>query len=368
MLRTACVLTATLALLATSAQAGIKTGLKEGNPNLKSAGPLAIGPGGILFVADPKSAAVFAIDTQDPGGDASKVNLNIQGIDGKVAALLGTTADRILINDLIVNPTSGNVYLSVSRGRGPDATPVLLRIGKSGKISEVSLKNVKFAKATLPNPPADKVTGSGRRARNKRMESITDLAFVDGRLFIAGLSNEEFASKLHSIPFPFKKTDAGVSVEIFHGAHGKLETRSPIRTFVKYDIAGEPHLLAAYTCTPLVKFPVSALKAGKKLMGTTVAELGSGNRPLDMIVYEKGGKKFLLLSNNRRGVMKISTDKLDRKEGITERVSRGGKAGQTYETIENLKGVVQLDRLNKENAVVLIQTESGTNLKTVPLP
>ena len=103
-------------------------------------------------------------------------------------------------------------------------------------------------------------------------------------------------------------------------------------------------------------------------MGTTVAELGNGNRPLDMIVYEKGGKKFLLLSNSRRGVMKISTEKLDRKEGITKPVARGEKAGQTYETIESLKGVVQLDRLNKENAVVLVKTETGTNLKTVPLP
>jgi hypothetical protein len=31
-------------------------------------------------------------------------------------------------------------------------------------------------------------------------------------------------------------------------------------------------LLAAYTCTPLVQFPISDLKAGAKLKGKTLAE------------------------------------------------------------------------------------------------
>ena len=33
-------------------------------------------------------------------------------------------------------------------------------------------------------------------------------------------------------PFPFKTADNGTSVEIYHGAHGQFETRSPVRTFV----------------------------------------------------------------------------------------------------------------------------------------
>ena len=41
--------------------------------------------------------------------------------------MLGTDSKQIAINDLAVNPLSGNVYLSVSRGRGPDAIPVLVR-------------------------------------------------------------------------------------------------------------------------------------------------------------------------------------------------------------------------------------------------
>jgi hypothetical protein len=34
--------------------------------------------------------------------------------------------------------------------------------------------------------------------------------------------------------------------------------------------------------------------------GKTVAELGNRNRPIDMIVYEKDGKEFLLIANNSR--------------------------------------------------------------------
>ena len=60
------------------------------------------------------------------------------------------------------------------------------------------------------------------------------MAFIDGRLYVAGLSNEEFASKLRSMPYPFASVDHGTSVEIFHGTHGQFETRSPVYTFVPY--------------------------------------------------------------------------------------------------------------------------------------
>lgn len=366
MFKKALVVIAGLALLATAAEASVKSGLKEGSPQLKSAGPLAFGPEGILFVADSRAASVFAIDTLDTAGDPSKAEFNIDQLDGKIAALLGTTSRDILINDLAVNPLSGNAYLSVSRGRGPDAVPVLLRADSSGKISEVSLEKVGFAKADLPNAPEDKLTGQGRRRRNKRLESITDMAYLDGRLIVAGLSNEEFASKLRMIPFPFTETDAGTSVEIFHGSHGRFETRSPVRTFVSFDVGGEPHLLAAYTCTPLVKFRVDQLNPGSKLQGTTVAELGNRNRPLDMIVYNKDGEDFLLMANSRRGVMKITTENLDQAEPITERVR--DKAGQAYETIAQLEGVVQLDRLNDRSALVVVESEGESRLQSVPLP
>ncbi len=190
------------------------------------------------------------------------------------------------------------------RGQGTNATAALLRVDGAGKIDVVALDKVKYSKVDLPNAPAAAADAS---PRNPRTSSVTDMAFVDGRLYVAGLSNEEFSSKLRSVPYPFTAVDGGTSVEIYHGNHGAFETRSPVYTFVPYKVNGETNLIAGYLCTPLVKFPVNSLQPGAKVLGTTIAELGNRNRPLDMIVYKKDGKEFLLMSNNSRGVMKIPT-------------------------------------------------------------
>lgn len=343
--------------------------MKQGKAEFKSIGPLAFGPNGILFVADTKAAAIVAIDTGDTSSKAASKQLQVEGINQKLAALLGTSADQIIIDDMVVNPASRNVYLAVSRGRGPDATPVLVRVKGDGQPEVVSLDSVKFSRAELPDAPVDGVVGQGNRQSNPRRESITDIAFLEDRVLVAGLSNEEFASTLRAIPFPFKTVANGTSVEIYHGAHGRFETRSPVRTFVPFKVGNEPQLLAAYTCTPLVQFPLSDLKPGAKIKGKTIAELGNRNRPLDMIVYQKDGKDYLLLANSSRGIMKIDTDQIEKAESITEPVSGGGKKGVTYETIESWTGIDQLDRLDPQNAVVLRRAEGGSlNLESMPLP
>ena len=180
------------------------------------------------------------------------------------------------------------------------------------------------------------------------------------------------SSPRHCVPlrFPFTEADNGTSVEIFHASHGRIETKSPVRTFVPFDIGGKPYLLASYTCTPLVTFPISQLTPDTKVTGKTVAELGNHNRPLDMIVYEQDGQRFVMMANSKRGVMKFSTEGIDQADALTERVK--DKAGLPYQTIEELKGVVQLDRLDDASAIVLVATEAKRgekyDLKTVPLP
>jgi hypothetical protein len=331
-------------------------------------GPITFGPDGILFVADTKAAAVVAIATGDTKAGSGSKALKVEGINQKVAALLGSSADQVLVDDMAVNPVSRNVYLAVSRGRGPDATPVLVRVKSDAEPEVVKLDKVKFSRAELPDAPTDGVVGEGNRRSNPRQESITDIAFLEDRLLIAGLSNEEFASTLRAIPFPFKTVANGTSVEIYHGAHGRFETRSPVRTFVPFKVGNEAHLLAAYTCTPLVQFPLSELKPGAKIKGKTIAELGNRNRPLDMIVYQKDGKDYLLLANSSRGIMKIDTDQIEKAEKIETHV-KDGKKGVAYETIESWKGIDQLDRLDAKNAVVLRRgTEGALNLESLPLP
>ncbi len=351
---------------AVAAAAEPTASLKQGNAELKSAGPLAFGPEGILFVGDTRGAALFAIDTGDHARATEKRAVKVENLAGKVADMLGTKAGQIQINDLAVNPLSGNVYLSIARGRGPEAIPMIVRINASGQPEELSLENIRFARTNVPNAPSPDKKERGQSLRN---ESITDLAYVDGRVFLAGLSNEEFSSRLIAIPFPFGGEEAdGASIEIYHGAHGRLETKSPIRTFAAYRIENQPYLMAAYTCTPLVKVPVSALKAGAHVKGTTIAELGNRNRPLDMIVYRKDGKDYIFMTNNSRGVMKIRTEGAGTAEAITEPVKGGGTRGLGYETIGSLKGVVQMDQLDDRRAVILTENQGKMDLETIDLP
>ena len=252
-------------------------------PALASIGPLTFGPDGTLFAADNQGAAIFALDlgAQVNGGVAGAKALD--ALDEKLAALLGTGAREVSVTDLAVHPRTRNAYVSVMRGQGAGAAPALFRIDGAGQIANVSLQTVKFQKVELPNAP---VANAAAR-QNPRTQVVTDMAFADGRLWVAGLSNEEFASKLRAIPYPFATVDRGVSVEIYHGNHKAVETRSPVNAFVPYTINNQQHLIAGYTCTPLVKFPIADLKAGDKVRGTTIAEFGAGNRVLDMIVYKQ---------------------------------------------------------------------------------
>lgn len=351
-------------LLAVGASSALADhGLKKGTPDIRQAGSLAFGPDGILFVGDSVGAAIFAIDTGDNTGATSEAAINIEGINKKIAAMVGSSLKEVMINDMVVNPSSGNIYFSVSRGRGPDAAPILFKADQKGNLSEVDLEEVAFAKATFDNAPESR---RDRRGRNPRMNAITDIQFTDGKVVVAGLSNEEFASKLRVLDFPFRGNDTATSIEVYHGAHGRLETASPVRTFITY----ENTVLAAYTCTPLVTIPVADLK-GEKILGKTVAELGNRNNPLDMIVYKKGEQDYLLLSNSARGVMKLKLSKseIDAAEAIQSRVSGGGTAGLPYETLTQFENVVQLDKLGEEHAVMLVANSTDSvDLKTIALP
>jgi hypothetical protein len=346
---------------ATAGRAGVTAAVPETGPALESVGPLTFGPDGVLFAADPRGATIFALDlgAQANGGKAGAAD--VSSIDAKIAALLGTETSAIAVTDLAIHPKTHNAYIAVMRGTGADARPALLRVDGDGALQPIALDKLAYTKVALTNAPAP---AEGRR--NPRTDSVTDMSFVSGKLIVAGLSNEEFASKLRSFSYPFVAADPGTSVEIFHGNHGQLETRSPVYTFIPYTIDSKPYVIASYTCTPLVRFSMESLK-GSKVVGTTIAELGAGNRPLDMILYKKDGKEFLLMSNNSRGVMKIPTAEFGTAPGITAKVT-SETGGIGYEKVTSMTGVEQMDLLDAQRSIVLARTASGLNLSAVALP
>jgi hypothetical protein len=342
--------------------------LTTGKVPLMSAGALAFGPSGILFVGDSIGGSVVAIDTQDTKAAASAVKINVEGVDTKIAALVGITPDQIILNDVAVNPVSKNVYLSASRGRGPDAMPLIMRVDATGKVSPVSLDNAKFAAVSLTDSPV--ANPSARQ--NPRVQTITDMSYVNGNLIVAGLSNEEWSSALRSIPYPFNAAPKGATLQIWHSSHGKYETESPIRTFVPYTIAGQQYVLAAYTCTPLVKIPVSDLKPGAKVKGVEIADLGAGNQPLDMVPYKKGGHDYILIANSSFGVVKLKADNLETYTAINAPTITD-VAGVPYDKITELANVRHLAQVDDGN-VLLLSGKTGNgqagsmNLSTIALP
>ena len=241
---------------------------------------------------------------------------------------------------------------------------LILRADRAGRITELDLEGTPHTSVDLVDQPdEDKVD---RRGNALRADTITDLGYSAGKVIVAGLSNEEFASTLRAIPYPFSKAQKGASIEIWHGAHGQYETNAPIRTFISYEFDGEPEIVASYTCTPLVRIPVAKLTPGAKVMGTTIAELGNMNRPLDMIAYRKDGSDFILMANSNRGVMKVHADNLGDYGPITHKIA--ATHGVPYDTIAELQGVRRLDRLDEGTALAMVATGEALNLTTIALP
>ena len=330
--------------------------LKMGTPEVKSISSLTFGPEGILFIGDSKSATVYAVNTKDTKIPASVSPINVQGIDQKIASLLGTTVDNISILDIAVNPVSKKLYLAIQSG---DGTPVLMTLSED-KFSPVSLSNVEFAEVQLNNSPG--VDEKDGRGRSLRVSTISDIEYTDGKLMVSGISNKEFSSTFRSIPFPFTDSQDYASLEIFHAAHGRYETTSPIKAFTTGNVNGKLYLIASYTCTPLVLFPMDELKAGTHVKGRTIAEMGSGNQPLDLISMEKDGKSYLVMANSRHPVFQVDFKDIESFEGsLTEPLADNVKTEGVDFVSTPLTNVQQLAKFD-DNMMVFLQKKPNGSL------
>lgn len=339
-----------------------------GTPKITSMSQLSFGPQGILFIGDSKSATLFAIALDDKTKESKEIKVQIPDLEGKIADLLGARKTDILVHDVAVNPLSKNIYLAVSRGRTKgdsfwklpgdleDAT-ILIRIKNGKDFEAVSLQNIKYSKIAIPNP----ISHEKKNWRGKqRTDVITDMAYANGTVYVAGLSNEEFASSFRKIPFPFENKVTTSTLEIYHGAHGKYETKSPIRAFLPYKLNGKPHILAAYLCTPLVTIPEEKLQEGKHVRGKTIAELGAGNMPLDMVVYTKEGKDYILMANTTRNAMKFAIEDIaSTKANLTTKTKvRYGTEGVKYVSFPRV--LQQLAKLDDKTLLIVARLPNGS--------
>lgn len=359
------------------ADSGFSGSLRPGTASPQSISVIAFAPDGTLLLGDSKGAAVFAVETAAATPGEPKP-IEMPDIEAKIAARLGTEASEIMIHDLAVHPTSHRVFLAVSRGRtGWDSAwklpnhvadaDILLTIDADGAIDEFSLENVRFARVPLPNPVSVEKKHQWIESLSLRTDMITDMAYTQGTLFVAGLSNEEFASTLWRVPLPLSDDATATTLEIYHGAHGAYETHAPIRTFVPYMLGDEEYILAAYLCTPLSLFKVDDLEDKAHLKGRTIAEFGSGNYPLDMVVVKGEESDRLVMANSNLPLIIVETKDIAAYQGEISERPAGYTAG-----VEHVKragtGIQQLDVLENRYLVTLQRMPSGTlDLTSLPL-
>jgi hypothetical protein len=345
-----------------------------------SAGALEFGPGNVLFVGDTKGAAVHAFQLRDKDitsqesvsyGSAKSFQGRdlIEHVDHKVAAFLGASAADISINDMKVHGPSKQIFLSVHRGLGPDATPVILKVN-DGQLEALELAELAHSQAKLKNLPNSETLEFGQPQRNM---AITDITWFDGELFVAGVSNEEFASTLRRIPYPFNGKVSTSTIEIWHAVHAQFETRAPIITQLVQKIEDVPYLVAVYACTPIVRIPVADLKDGAHVRGEMIGELGFGNTPVDMVNYVDGfdGKEYVLVTHNSRSATRVAMADIPKVEPMPVNVGNNfGPAGINQYPIP-VTASSQLDLIDAQWAVVIRRhpaDDKRLDMHTLPLP
>jgi len=275
-------------------------------------GSITFSPDGVLFVGDNIGGAVFAYETDPNKADPRDKEVKpfeIDQIDSAIARAIEAKANELQVNDMAVHPITHEVYISVSKLNGGKVTPAVVKVSATGSITTVDLNakdrtEYKIKDAPTPDqhfiqrawmvPNAEKYHEKAETPM--RSMTIVDMKFHRGELYIAGISNEEFASTLRKVPYPFKGEVSTTHIKIYHTSHAQYETRAPIRAMTFADVDGKDTLVAAYTCSPVVLIPVDQLKDGAKIEGRVVGDMGNG-QPISMVNIKYDGMPMIFVTN-----------------------------------------------------------------------
>ncbi|MEM6497632.1 MAG: hypothetical protein AAF709_13005 [Pseudomonadota bacterium] len=301
-----------------------------------------------LFVADQDASQIVALTLPEAAAAPNKsVGYNLTDFSARVAKATGAPESAILFNDLAVHPVTKTAYISLTIEKPDGPTAQIVTADPNGKVTVIDHSTLESTAVKLRGMPKDGVTFW--RNIPASTIAVTDMDYIDGKLYVSGMSTGEFASKLRVIPFPFEGKGETSSIEMYHAAHNQNETRAPIRAMSVVDIAGVPTVVAAYTCTPLVTIPIEALKDGAHVKGKTVAELGYGNLPLEVISFtaynrQQQPEKFVLVVNRDMDADLISLSDLTKAaqgEGLSKPIPYLGASAGVRTVAVPLAGVMQ---------------------------
>jgi len=265
-----------------------------------SAGKMTFVDANTMVVADWRGGQLHAIalPAMAPGTPAA---FNLKDVSATIARRLKTSPEKLRFEDMAVRPGSEVAYITLSvEGNTANAKPMpaLVSVTAAGNVGVLNLDRIGHSSVAIGNLP----TPDKRLWRDTPASTytVTDMTYRDGKLYVAGLSNASFASTLRVFDFPFKGTAVLSSVEMYHPVHNQLETRAPIRRMVIANLNGEPTLVAAFTCSPLVTIPLKDLKDGAHIAAKTVAEFGWGSAPVGMVMFDAGQGPMVLLTHSHK--------------------------------------------------------------------
>ena len=349
---------------------------------LKSAGALAFDNKNTLFVGDQKSGLVhaFELDKKILNDQSDYVFGRAQTFEGRtisydltkdIGELLKVPSSEIIINDIVVHKPTKQIFLSAHNSKGPEAEGFIIKLDNGN----LNLVDLSFAKHTTQSIGTVSANAKLEFGQNLSSFAITDVDYYEGELFVAGVSNEEFSSKLRRFAYPFNNNYSVSSTEIWHAVHAQFETRAPIITQTITEINGEATLIAVYACTPIVTIPLSEIKDGALVRGKTVGELGFGNTPIDIINYTNlwdGSDNFLITNTNRSATQipfnaLANAEEMPNGEGVKPLFAVGGVAQYQIP----LTGVLHLDTIDETYAITVRQSSVDTGvleLHSIPIP
>jgi hypothetical protein len=336
---------------------------------VRSVGAMTFADAGTLVIADWRAGELHALHLP-PAAAATAKPFNLKNVSTPIARALRSQPDKLRFEDMAFRPGAELAYITVSVDRGAAVPePALVTVDAAGKVAVVDLAATRRTSAPINSPPA-----ADKRLWRDMPEAaltVTDLVVHGGKLYVAGLSNASFASTLRVYEFPFTGAATATSVEMYHPVHNQIETRAPIRKMAVVTLNSEPSLVAAFTCTPLVTIAIKDLKDGAHVTGKTIAELGWGSSPVDMVTFDAGQGPMVLLTNSHRSadLMPVSA--------IAEASTRAGLATPIKwpsEPLLGLKatfipmsGIAQLGNQNKDFLAALRRDPASGAMQLVSI-
>jgi hypothetical protein len=331
---------------------------------LRTASKLAFDDAGTLYIADWKAARVYAVKVPQASA-AAPSPFNLQDVQKPIAAALKVKESSLRFDDLAVQPGTGIAYLSVTAG----GKAAVVSIDAAGTVRRLPTADLKTFAAIGDLPAADETFWRDLPAPAL---TVTDMKYHDGKLYLAGLSNRNFASALRVFDLPFSGKARTATVEMYHPVHNQVETRAPIRAMSFVTVDGVPSMVAAYTCTPLVLIPLNAIEDGAHIVGKTIGEMGWGSAPVGMVSYKLGDKEMVLLANSSRSADLMSVSDIAaqaRLPGLKDPISVPDKPYAGVKgTMTPMSAVTRFDNLDDKLLLALRRDGASGAMQLMTIP